>query len=153
MKCEEVMIHEVPWCVTSEWVQVAAETMRALDADVILVCEPLRGGCLVGILTDRDIVFRLVAAGLNPAETPVGTVMSREPIVCNSEDDLEVALDAMTRHQLRRIPTVDRNGQLLGIVTLTDAVLWSGEPTKVIERLREAATALRASLSVEVKES
>jgi CBS domain-containing protein len=73
-----------------------------------------------GILTDRDIAVNVVAQGMLPAQTPVGSVMS-SPVVTVSEDDgLLSALDKMSSHGVRRAPVVDRNGCLTGLVAVDD---------------------------------
>ena len=74
----------------------------------------------IGILTDRDVAVNIVAQGMMPAQTLVGSVMS-SPVVTVSEDDgLLSALDKMSSHGVRRAPVVDRNGRLTGLVSVDD---------------------------------
>ena len=71
---------------------------------------------LVGIATDRDLALKVVADGRDPKSTKVEKVMTRKVVTCRPEDDLQKALDAMSEHQLRRIPVVDDDNKLVGII-------------------------------------
>jgi CBS domain-containing protein len=74
----------------------------------------------VGIVTDRDIVVEVVAAGLDPNTLTVGEIMARTLAVAREEDDALVSLKTMRRRGVRRLPVVDSAGGLVGIVTLDD---------------------------------
>jgi CBS domain-containing protein len=78
---------------------------------------------LVGIVTDRDIAV-YVATGRDPNHTQVASVMPRNPLTCHPEDDLQTALNVMENHQVRRIPVVDDDGQLVGIIAQADVATW-----------------------------
>jgi CBS domain-containing protein len=84
------------------------------------VCLNLETRKLVGIVTDRDIALYVVATGKDANHTQVASVMTRNPLTCRPEDDLEKALDAMLNYQVRRIPVVDAEGQLVGIIAQAD---------------------------------
>ena len=77
----------------------------------------------VGMLTDRDILVRVTAAGLNAKETRVRVVMSTPPIMVRRTEDLNVAIALMSRHGIRRLPIVDDGGRLCSILTLDDLLL------------------------------
>ena len=77
-------------------------------------------GALEGIVTDRDILFRVVAAGLDPTATLVRDIASRAVIGCRENDDLQVAMDLMAANHVRRLPVQDERGTVLGWVTLAD---------------------------------
>ena len=81
---------------------------------------------LVGMITDRDITTRVVAAAADPAMTSVEDVYSRDLISVEPEADLEDALQLMARHQIRRLPVVE-NGRLVGIVAQADIALSENE--------------------------
>jgi CBS domain-containing protein len=80
----------------------AARTMREGDFGSMPVIDD---GQLTGILTDRDIVVRAVAEGLDPAAARVGDVASRDPVTVEPGEDLDDAMDLMARHRIRRLPT------------------------------------------------
>ena len=78
------------------------------------------GGRLVGTLTDRDIVTRVVAQGKNPQSVTVREVASTAPVTISPQQDLDQALQLMASHQVRRLPVVEEDGRLVGIVAQAD---------------------------------
>jgi CBS domain-containing protein len=74
----------------------------------------------VGIVTDRDIVMEALANGLDLAETKVAQIMSRKLVIAAASEDTSDAIDRMRMHGVRRLPVVDHDGRLMGIVTLDD---------------------------------
>ncbi len=115
-------VHEVmtdrPRCVTAETtVSEAARLMKSEDVGSLPV---LDGEKLTGILTDRDIVLHAVAEGKDPTGMPVREVASREIVKVNADEDLASALQLMASHQVRRLPVVDDEGALVGILAQAD---------------------------------
>ena|SRR5687768_11136961 len=100
----------------------AARLMASIDAGVLPVGENDR---LVGMITDRDIAIRAVAAGKGPY-TPVRDVMSQEVKYCFVDDDLDEVAQNMAELKVRRLPVLDRNKRLVGIVSLGDVALIDG---------------------------
>lgn len=94
----------------------AAREMRDADIGSVIVME---GGSICGIVTDRDIVVRAVARGMNPLETPLSAVCTREPATISPEQDLDDAVNLMRMRGIRRLP-VEEDGRPVGIVTLGD---------------------------------
>jgi CBS domain-containing protein len=78
------------------------------------------GGRLVGTLTDRDIVTRVVAQGKDPQSVTVREVASTDPVTIEPQQDLDEALQLMASHQVRRLPVVEEDGRLIGIVAQAD---------------------------------
>ena len=76
----------------------------------------------IGIVTDRDLSVRIIAAGKDPITTPVGKIMTRALKVIGEESPIESALGAMRAGGVRRIPVVDRKGKLVGILSLDDVL-------------------------------
>ncbi|MGW4158250.1 CBS domain-containing protein [Streptomyces sp. NPDC004788] len=98
----------------------AARMMRDADIGDVLVVDD--GGKLCGIVTDRDIVVRALAEGMDPADTTVHAICSSEMVTVPPDDTLEHASSLMREHALRRLPVTD-DGQLIGMVTLGDLAM------------------------------
>lgn len=105
----------------------AARIMRDEDVGIAPVVE---GGRLVGTVTDRDIAIRVVAEGRNPESTTAGEIASRELVTIDPQQELDEALRLMARHQVRRLPVVEEDGKLVGVVAQADVAKHaSGEQT------------------------
>ena len=109
-----------------------AMLMKQEDCGSIPVVE---NGRLVGIVTDRDIVVRGVAAGTDPKTQRVSTVMSADPVTIGPDDDLAAAEKLMADRQIRRLPVVEK-GKLVGII-VTAQIARAGDKRKVGETLKE----------------
>ena len=94
----------------------AAKKMKEADAGMIPV---MTNGNLVGTVTDRDIALRIVAEGKDPQSTPVGEIASTDLVTVTPDEDLDVALQKMAKHQVRRLPVVE-DGRLIGVVAQAD---------------------------------
>jgi CBS domain-containing protein len=116
MKIEDVMTHDVAVVSPDETIQQAARLMDELDIGAVPVADNER---LVGMLTDRDIVVRAVADGLSP-DTQVGNVMTPDVKYCFCDQEVAEVSDNMADIQIRRLPVVDRNKRLVGIIALGD---------------------------------
>jgi CBS domain-containing protein len=134
MKVRDCMTREVRIADPAETLREAATAMADVDAGFLPVGEDDR---LVGIVTDRDIAIRGVAHGL-PPEAPVREVMSGEVLYCFEDDDCEEVLNNMAEIQVRRLPVVDRDKRLVGVVSITD-LADNGEEMHVGEVLHEIA--------------
>jgi CBS domain-containing protein len=102
----------------------AARLMRDEDVGIVPIVE---GKKLVGTVTDRDIVTRVVAEGKTPESVTVGDIASRELVTIDPQQDLEDALRLMARHQVRRLPVVEEDGKLVGIVAQKDVAMHASE--------------------------
>jgi CBS domain-containing protein len=98
-------------------VMEAARLMRDDDTGIVPIVE---GERLVGTITDRDITIRVVAEGKDPESTTVGEISSRELVTIDPQQSLDEALRLMARHQVRRLPVVEEDGKLVGIVAQAD---------------------------------
>jgi CBS domain-containing protein len=112
----------------------AAKLMRGEDAGIAPIVD---GERLVGVLTDRDIAIRVVAEGKDPAATKVEDVASHELVTLDPEQDLDDALRLMAQHQVRRLPVVEQDGKLVGIVAQADVAKHAdaGRTGKVVEEI------------------
>ncbi|XYJ12026.1 CBS domain-containing protein [Telluria sp. B2] len=115
---QEVMTRDVQTISPEETVQRAAQMMDELNVGAIPV---LDGGKLVGMITDRDITVRSVAAGQAPDATRVGDVMSTDVRTCTTRQTVDEVLGQMGDVQIRRVPVIDEDSQqVVGIVSLGD---------------------------------
>jgi CBS domain-containing protein len=115
-------------------VQEAAREMAELDVGAILVGTD---GALEGILTDRDILLRVVVEGRSPAEVTVREVMSSNLFSCKEDDQVDSVLAQMRERQIRRMPVYDDSGRAVGVVTLSDLAKAVTGPEQLKEKLRE----------------
>jgi CBS domain-containing protein len=117
-------------------VEAAAE-MKALDIGWLPVCE---NDHLIGTVTDRDIAIRAVAEGYDPNITPVRQVMSRVVIYCFGDQELWNAAQMMETNKIRRLPVLNRDKRLVGIVSLGDLAVRTGAENiagQILERISE----------------
>jgi len=136
-KCDEVMTNNPVCCLPNDTVVKAAKLMKSGNVGSIPVIDNDKTRKLVGIVTDRDLVMKIVAEGKEPKSTNVATVMTAQVVSCQSEDDLQKAMDAMAKNQLRRIPIVDKNGGILGIVSQADVATRVDKPKRTAEMIKE----------------
>jgi CBS domain-containing protein len=134
MKVAECMTRDVRLTRPDETIQEAARAMASVDAGVLPVTEDDR---LVGMLTDRDIAIRGVAAGCGP-DAKVRDVMSPEVMYCFADEDLEDVLQNMGDIKVRRLPVVDRDKRLVGIISLGD-IAQSGQGPRAGRALHDIA--------------
>lgn len=116
MKVREVMTTDVKVIGCDDSLRRAAEMMRTCDIGSLPVSKDER---LVGMVTDRDIVVRAIAEGLD-LDTPVSRVMSGDLTVCCDDDTVEQAANKMSDNGIRRLPVVDREGRLVGFMSLSN---------------------------------
>jgi CBS domain-containing protein len=117
MRAGEVMTRDVVTVRPDTSVREAARVMKKLNVGALPVCDGQR---LMGMLTDRDIVVRATADGMQPDTTLVLAVMTEEVCSCFEDDPVEKIERAMAGRQIRRVPVVDSENRLVGIVALGD---------------------------------
>lgn len=100
-----------------------SEVARQMAADNVGLCIVLDGDAVAGVVTDRDIAVRVVAAGLDPGSHPIADVMTNRVVACADSALLAEAADLMTREGVRRLCVVDKDGGLAGLVSLSDLAL------------------------------
>jgi CBS domain-containing protein len=118
---------------SSDPIREAARAMRDVNIGDVLVADK---GKIVGILTDRDIVIRLLADDLDPRHTSVGEICSREMQTLGPDDAIEAAMTTMRKHAVRRLPVV-KDGQPVGIVSLGD-LAQERDPRSVLGEISAA---------------
>lgn len=117
MELRDVMTRDVEVVRAGASLKEAAGKMKSLDVGLLPVCD---GDRLQGILTDRDITIRATADGRDPKKTKVTDVMSTDLAYCLEDQEVEEAVSLMEARQIRRIPVVNQDKRLVGIVSLAD---------------------------------
>lgn len=116
MKVRDLMSKDVQVARPGDSLQAVAERMRAGDFGFMPVAD---GDTLIGTITDRDIAVRAVAGGA-ACTSPVVEYITRDPHTARADDDLQAVLDAMGSKQIRRLPVLDKDDRLVGVVSLGD---------------------------------
>jgi CBS domain-containing protein len=119
-KCRDVMTPDPATCEPGDPIRRAAEIMKAEDVGAVPVVESRTSRRLLGIVTDRDIVLRVVAEGRPADSTVVRDAMTGSPAYCREDEDVSHAVGYMAERQVRRMPIVDAEGRLRGIISQAD---------------------------------
>ena len=128
MKLKDLCILEVACCTRETTVAAAARLMREHHVgDVIIVDDADEEREPAGILTDRDIVIEVLAKGRDPNKTTVAEVMATQLVVAGDSEDSTQALQRMAVHGVRRIPVLDEDRCVVGIITLDDLLREQAE--------------------------
>jgi CBS domain-containing protein len=136
MRVSEAMTRDVKVCTPGQTIREVARTMGEIDAGAMPVGENDR---LIGMITDRDIAVRAVAQGKGP-DTPVREVMSEHVEYCYDDEDLERVAQGMAEVRVRRLPVVNREKRLVGILSLGDVARTEAQPNVVAEAVAEVST-------------
>lgn len=136
-KARDVMTKDLIYASPQDTVSHVAQLMKREDIGPVLIVDNEESKRLVGIVTDRDLALKVVAEGRDPQTTYVEEVMTRKLITCRPDDDVESAMKAMAQYQLRRIPVVEDNNRLVGIISQADVATRVDEPEKTAEVVRE----------------
>ena len=139
MKLRDVMTNPVIRIHPDESVAVAARTLANYNIGILPVCG--QDGRVCGLVTDRDIVTRCLAAGRSPTATTVREVMTSKIIVARPDMDAHIAAGLMGREQIRRLPVME-NGKLCGMVSLGDLALKNETSVDAGDALTEISSNL-----------
>jgi CBS domain-containing protein len=147
MQVGEIMTFHPVHCLPADSASVVARVMRDEGVGFMPVCHRLNDRLLVGVVTDRDIVLSVVAKGRDVAAARMMEIMTLEPVTCRPHDAIEDALEVMGRHQIRRLPVVDEDGLLVGIVTLADIAARGHCPLQTARVMKTVSNLRFASLT------
>jgi CBS domain-containing protein len=125
MNVEDIMTRDVQCCGPDTNLAVAAKMMWDSDCGVVPIINV--EGRVMGMITDRDICMAAVTKTRPPASITAWETSSGKAITCRPDDDIRVALDLMERGKVRRLPVVDEDGMLQGMLSMNDLVLAAGE--------------------------
>ena len=143
--CSEIMTQNIECCVPSTTVDQVAKLMKFKYVGPIPIVENLRTKKLLGIVTDRDLVLKVLGDSHDPKTTKVEDVMTHRPITCGPDDSVDEALKLMERHQVRRLPIVNQFSQLIGIISEADIATRFKQPGKTAALVEAVSKAKAAS--------
>lgn len=139
LRCRDIMTKNLTTASREMTLQEVAQMMRDGDFGVLPVVAK-ETGRLAGIITDRDIVVRAVAAGKSVTETTVGETMTGELYTVRPDDFAFAAARLMGERQVRRVPVVDDQGVLQGIVSMADIALEMEDEREIAETLEDISS-------------
>jgi CBS domain-containing protein len=140
------MTREPAACEPGDSVRRVADMMKREDVGSLPVVESRDSKRLVGIVTDRDLVVKVIAGGADPDRATVQDAMTANPASCRDDEDLDRAVSTMKERQVRRIPVVDRDGRLAGIIAQADVATRTHEDRRtgeLVEAISEPKTGRR----------
>jgi CBS domain-containing protein len=134
MQLNKIMTHNVETIHPNDPIREAAQKMKSLDVGSLPVCDNRK---VLGMVTDRDITIRTVAEGRDPNSTKVSDAMTPDLVFCYDDQEVEDAARMMEKHQIRRLPIMSRNNELVGIVSLGDVAVKGRDDKLSGEALEE----------------
>jgi CBS domain-containing protein len=144
MKVKEVMSQDPVCCTPDDTAQAVAKLMCDHNIGSIPVVSDQQSKQLLGVITDRDLCCGVVGGGLDARSTPVEKFMSDQPVTCRDGENIEKCEQAMQQHQIRRIPVVDGQNCVIGIVSQADLAL-KDKPERLSKTVAEISKPKRAS--------
>ncbi len=142
----DIMTRDVTCVAPNDSLQRAAQTMDQLNVGALPVWD---GRQLIGMVTDRDITVRGVASGKQVDSTAVSEVMSSDVQCCFEDEQIDAVMEKMRGAQIRRVPVMDRQNRLIGMVSLGDLAMHAPNETKVedtLEGISKPSDASRSTL-------
>jgi CBS domain-containing protein len=142
MKVKEIMTPNIEFVSANDTIKKAAEKMKTLNVGAMPVGAEDEA---VGIITDRDIVIRSTARGLDPEKHKVMEAVTEHPVTADEEDDINTIVDLMEKNQIRRVIIKDREGKVTGIVSLGDLAVHLQKELagEVLEKISEPSKPAR----------
>lgn len=137
LKVEDIMIESVITVDADATVMRAVKTMNEHEIGCLVVT---RRGKAVGIITERDLLKRVIGKSKNPAKTKVREIMTKPLIAGQPDMELEDATKLMFERKIKKLPVVD-HGQLLGLITLTDVARFQPQMIKILKKLSDHVAA------------
>jgi CBS domain-containing protein len=142
---QDLMTSDPACCTPQDTINGAAQMMVENDCGAIPVVESLQDRRLVGIITDRDIVCRIVAAGLDPAGALVHQAMTESPAAATADMGIDDCVQMMCENQVRRIPVINQDGRLVGIVAQADLARAGAADMELEDELADVVEEISAS--------
>lgn len=136
-KASEVMTKNPVFCMSNDMAVKAAKLMKSENVGSIPIVENGNTQELIGIVTDRDLAMKIVGEGLDAESTQIKVVMTHKVVTCLADDDLQKVMDIMSEHQLRRIPVINENKKILGMISQADVAIHYDHPEKTAAMVKE----------------
>ena len=143
MKIKEIMTRDVVTIHPDATVDEAAQQMSQHDVGMLPVYD---GEQMVGLFTDRDITIRVVGEGRDPKQTRVRDIMTPEIIYCYDHEDVKEAVDSFGKMQIRRLPVLNRKKQLVGVLSIGDLAVDTGNQLLAGQVLKKVSQPERLQL-------
>ena len=136
MKIREIMTRDPACCVLSDTAQTVAQILCDRNVGSMPVVADQQSRTLVGMITDRDLCCSVIAQGLDPKTTQIEKFISLPPLACRDGENVETCERLMQEHQVRRIPVIDAEDRIIGIVSQADLALHD-KPERVSKTVAE----------------
>jgi CBS domain-containing protein len=146
MKVKEIMSVNPACCTPNDSAQKVAKMMCDLNVGSIPVVVDPQSRSLVGMITDRDLCCRVLAQGLDAKSTRIQEFVTYNPAICRDGENVENCERLMQQHQVRRIPVVDKDNRVIGIVAQADLAL-KDKPERVHKTVAEISKTTRPSVA------
>jgi CBS domain-containing protein len=146
MKIKEIMSTNPVCCVPTDTAQQVAKIMCERNIGSVPVVIDQESRKLVGMITDRDLCCSVVAAGLDPKSVQIAKFISMEVVACRDGENADKCEKAMQEHQVRRIPVVDGEDRVIGVVSQADIAL-KDKPEKISKTVAEISKPARPSIA------
>jgi CBS domain-containing protein len=147
MKIREAMSESPICCLPTDTAQTVARMMCERNVGAMPVVSDHQSKHLVGVITDRDLCCKVLAAGLDAGTTPIEKFVTQQPVTCRDGENIDKCERLMQAHQIRRVPVVDGHNQVIGIVSQADLAL-KGRPerlSRVVAEISKPQTASAAA--------
>jgi len=138
LKVEDVMVEGVVTIDADATVMKAVQLMNENEIGCLIV---MRRGRAVGIITERDLLKRVISKSKNPKKTEVREIMTKPLIAGQPNMDLEEATRLMFKMKIKKLPVLESNGRLLGLITLTDVARFQPQMIRILKKLSERTSA------------
>ena len=143
--CRDVMTPDPVCCLPEDTVDQVAQIMKRENVGSVPVVSSHHSNRLIGIVTDRDLAMNVVAKGRDTRQTVAESVMTPNPYVCQSDDSLQAALNIMSESQVRRIPIVEEDGRIVGIIAQADIATRAEDSERTAEVVEQISQPVATS--------
>lgn len=132
-KCRDIMTKDPICCVAGDTAVHAARLMKEYDIGVLPIVVNEESKTLIGLVTDRDLVLKVLAEESDPGAASIELATSKPVITCSPDDDYNQALELMEKHRIKRVPVVDNSGRVVGLISQRDVALRVRDQHKTAE--------------------
>jgi CBS domain-containing protein len=146
VKVREIMSQDPACCVLSDTAQTVAKILCDRNVGSMPVVADQESRKLVGMITDRDLCCSVIANGMDPKTTPIEKLLTLAPLTCRDGENIETCERLMQEYQVRRIPIVDAEDRVIGIVSQADLAL-KDKPERVSKTVAEISKASQPSIA------